>query len=94
VLAMVCLVILRRREPHLFLSYRAPVARLLPIAVVVLSLFAAWVYLGIDVNVLPLTLFLYVIGLGYYGAWARRRIQTAAPEELAARHRAEETGKS
>ena len=85
ILAMVCLFVLRRREPRLFARYRAPVAWLLPGAVLVLSAFAVWVYSGIDVKVIPLTLLLYGLGVGYYGAWGRRRIQTAAPEELAAR---------
>jgi amino acid transporter len=85
ILAVVCLFVLRRREPELFKGYRAPVARVLPTAVVVLSLLAAWVYSGINVDVIPLTLVLYALGIGYFVVWGRRRIQQAAPEELAAR---------
>jgi ethanolamine permease len=85
ILAMVCLFVLRRREPRLFHSYRAPLERTLPVAVVLLAGFAAWVYGGINVQVLPLTVGLYVLGIGYFGLWARRRLQQAAPEELAAR---------
>jgi len=88
VLAMLCLYVLRRREPHLFGSYRAPVYRLLPVIVIVLSLFAAFVYSSIDNSwiVLSLAGALYAVALGYYVFWARRRLQAAAPEELAARH--------
>jgi predicted exporter len=53
--------------------------------VVLLSAFAVYVYSGIDVKVLPLTALLYALGVGYYWFWARARLQTAAPEELAAR---------
>jgi ethanolamine permease len=85
ILAIVCLFLLRRREPELFGKYRAPLARVLPVAVVVLSGFAAWVYSGIDVKVLPLTVVLYAIGLAYYLFWSRGRIRAAAPEEISAR---------
>src|SRR5579871_2545561 len=87
ILAMVCLVLLRRREPHLFRAYQAPLPRLLPILVVLLSVFAAYVYSGIEhaTEVLALTAGLYVLGLGYYWCWGRARLESAAPEELAAR---------
>lgn len=85
ILAIWCLFVLRRREPQLFRNYRAPLARILPVAVVLLSVFAAWVYGGSDVKVLPVTAGLYALGLGYYFFWSRARIQTAAPEELSAR---------
>jgi len=87
ILAMVCLLLLRRREPQLFSAYKAPLPRLLPVLVVLLSLFAAYVYSGIDhgKEVLLLTAGLYALGLGYYGLWGRARLQSAAPEELAAR---------
>lgn len=80
ILAIVCLVILRRREPQLFRAYQAPLARVLPAAVVFLSAFAAWVYSGIDVNVLPLTAALYAVGLVYFGCWSRSRLRAEAPE--------------
>jgi ethanolamine permease len=88
ILAMVCLFILRRREPHLFRTYRAPVARVLPVVVVLLSAFCIYFYLGIDDGdtVLVLTGVLYGVGLGYYLLWSRKRLRQAAPEELGARH--------
>ena len=42
----------------------------------------AWFF---DYIVLWLTLFMYAIGLAYYFGVARRRLVSAAPEELAAR---------
>jgi ethanolamine permease len=86
ILAMVCLFILRRREPSLFDQYQTPLHRLLPITVIVLSLFSAFMYGLINVQVIPLTIALYVVGLGYFGFWGRKRLQIAAPEELTARH--------
>ena len=85
ILAMGCLYVLRRREPHLFGKYRAPLTRALPAVVVLLSAFAVYVYSGIDVKVIPLTALLYALGLAYYWFWGHTRIQSAAPEELAAR---------
>jgi ethanolamine permease len=86
ILAMWCLFVLRRREPELFSRYRAPLVNVLPVFVVVLSAFAAWIYSGIDVKVLPVTIGLYGVGIAYYVFWSRTRLQTAAPEELTARH--------
>jgi ethanolamine permease len=91
VLAVVCLLRLRRREPRLFDGYRAPVARLLPAAVILLAAIAVWVYSGIDVNVIPLTAGLYLLGILYFWGWASRNIERAAPEELAARAAVEST---
>src|SRR5437870_4671433 len=44
ILAMGCLCMLRRREPALFQTYRAPVYWLLPVTVIALSVFAVYVY--------------------------------------------------
>jgi ethanolamine permease len=85
ILAMGCLFVLRRREPQLFQTYRAPLYRVLPVTVVVLSVFAAYMYTVINISVIPLTALLYIVGLGYYWFWGHERIQHAAPEELAAR---------
>jgi ethanolamine permease len=85
ILAIGCLFHLRRREPSLFEKYRTPLYRILPISVVVLSLFAVVMYSIINVKVIPLTGALYAGGLGYFWFWARKRLQHAAPEELTAR---------
>src|SRR5262249_58139832 len=62
ILAMGCLFLLRRREPGLFRTYRAPVYWLLPVTVIGLSAFCVWVYSGIDVKVIPLTALPYALG--------------------------------
>ena len=98
ILAMVCLFILRVKAPHLPRPYRVPFYPYLPGMVIVLSLFAVGVYiygLPVDENqerhwyshyiVVWLTLAMYIIGLGYYFLFARGRLSSAAPEELAAR---------
>jgi ethanolamine permease len=87
ILAMACLWILRRRERALFATYKAPLYRLLPILVILLSIFAIYFYSGLENSdkVIGLTVALYAIGLGYYFFWSRKTIQHAAPEELAAR---------
>jgi amino acid transporter len=85
ILAIGCLFVLRRREPQLFRTYRAPVYRALPATVVLLSVFAVSVYSGIKTQVLPLTALLYALGLAYFWFRSHGRIQPAAPEELAAR---------
>lgn len=85
VLAIGCLFALRRMEPGLFHRYQAPLTRVLPAVVVVLSVFAACVYSGNDLKVLPITAGLYVVGIAYYWFWSRTRLQAASPEELSAR---------
>jgi ethanolamine permease len=92
ILAMGCLFLLRRREPTLFDKYQTPLYRLLPITVIVLSVFAVFMYGVINVQVIPLTVCLYAVGVGYFWFWARKRIQHAAPEELAARRNLKEEG--
>jgi ethanolamine permease len=86
ILAMLCLYLLRRREPALFAKYRTPLSRLLPLLVVVLSAFAVCMYSLAKLVVVPLTAAMYAAGLAYFWFWARKRLQQAAPEELAARH--------
>jgi ethanolamine permease len=86
VLAMACLFILRRRDPHLPRPYKVPFYPVLPALVLLMSLFAAAVYGWLNESiVLWLTLILYSVGLVYYLGFARRRLISAAPEELAAR---------
>lgn len=85
ILAMFCLFVLRRREPQLFHRYQTPLCRVLPVTVIVLSLFSVFMYSVINIQVIPLTVGLYALGLGYFLLVARGRIQSAAPEELGAR---------
>jgi hypothetical protein len=82
---MICLWILRRREARLFQSYSAPLYYTLPVAVVLLSVFSLTLYGIIKMQVIPFTLVLYSGGVAYFLLWARKRIEPAAPEELASR---------
>ncbi len=89
VLAMVCLFVLRRRDPHMQRPFKVPLYPVLPALVLVMSLFAAgiyaWYYHEDKPIVLWLTLIMYTLGLGYYVVFARQSIGIGAPEELAAR---------
>lgn len=85
ILAIGCLFILRKREPQLFTKYRAPLERVLPVTVVVLSAFSAWVYAGNEIMVVPLTGVLYFVAIAYFLGYSRRRLSSEAPEELSAR---------
>jgi ethanolamine permease len=85
-LAMVCLVLLRRSAPDMPRPYKVPLYPVLPLVVLVMSLFAAAVYGWLNEPiVLYLTLAMYAFGLIYHFAFARRWLVRAAPEELAAR---------
>jgi ethanolamine permease len=86
VLAMVCLFVLRWKEPNLPRPYKVPLYPVLPALVLLMSLFAAGVYGWLNEPiVLWLTSAMYGVGLAYYFAIARRRLVSAAPEELMAR---------
>ena len=84
-LAMVCLFLLRKNEPNMERPYKVPFYPYLPATVLIMSLFAAAVYSEQLPIVLWLTLAMYAAGLAYYFGYARTRLATAAPEELAAR---------
>jgi ethanolamine permease len=86
VLAMVCLFLLRRHDPQLERPYRVPLYPVLPALVLLMSLFAAAVYGWLNTPmVLELTVGMYALGMLYHFAFARQRLVSAAPEELAAR---------
>jgi ethanolamine permease len=85
VLAMLCLFVLRRKEPHLDRPYRVPVYPLLPAFVAVLSGIAAFLYGWANVKVIVPTALLYAAAVVWYLAWARKRVLPVAPEEVAAR---------
>ena len=91
VLAMVCLFVLRIREPNMPRPYKVPLYPFLPAAVLLMSLFAAGIYVWYYYNqddkriVLWLAMIMYAVGVAYFFAVARRRLVSAAPEELAAR---------
>jgi ethanolamine permease len=85
VLAMFCLIILRRREPELFRPYKVPSYPGLPVFVAVLSAIAGCLYAWANVQVLLPTAILYVAAGIWYAVWARRKVLPVAPEEVAAR---------
>lgn len=85
-MAMVCLFVLRKKDPDMPRPYKVPLYPFLPGAVLVMSLFAALVYAVLqEPVVLYLTAGMYALGLFYYFVYARTRLASAAPEELAAR---------
>jgi ethanolamine permease len=85
VLAMVCLFVLRRKEPGLPRPYRVPIYPWIPAFVALLSAIAACLYGWVNVQVLVPTALLY-IGAGiWYAVWAQKKVLTVAPEEVAAR---------
>jgi ethanolamine permease len=90
VLAIVCLFVLRIRNPEMPRPYKVPLYPLLPALVLGMSLFAAAIYGWLQKPiVLAMTAGMYAIGLAYYFVFARTRLKSAAPEELAA-HAAEQ----
>jgi ethanolamine permease len=86
VLAMICLFVLRVKEPNMPRPYKVPLYPFLPALVIAMSVLAAAVYGWLSrPEVLWLTVAMYAGGLAYYILYARTRRATAAPEELAAR---------
>lgn len=79
ILSMGCLIVLRKREPELFQDFRAPLYHILPFAVILLSGFAAYVYGGLNLKVIPWTVGLYAIALGYF--WIAGRTRVAGQEQ-------------
>jgi ethanolamine permease len=89
ILAMVCLYVLRVKEPDMPRPYKVPWYPWLPAAVVVMSLFSAVVYGWLNEPVvLILTGAMYAVGALYFFAYAQFRLVNAAPEELSARNAA------
>ena len=71
-LAMVSLVLLRRKEPDLFRPYRVPVYPWLPVFVALLSVIAACLYAWSDVKVILPTVCLYMAAATWYFSWSRK----------------------
>jgi ethanolamine permease len=85
VLAMVSLMILRRKEPELFRPYKVPAYPSLPVFVGVLAGIAGCLYVWSNVQVILPTAGLYVAAVLWYALWARKKVLPVAPEEVAAR---------
>jgi ethanolamine permease len=84
VLAMLCLFILRRKEPGLLRPYKVPAYPWMPVFVAILSGVAGCLYAWTNVQVVLPPLILYAAALIWYGVWARHNVLHVAPEELAA----------
>lgn len=93
VLAMICLIVLRRKEPTLFRPYKVPAYPSMPVFVAVLSGIAGCLYVWSNVQVIVPTAVLYIVAGVWYALWARRKVLPVAPEEVAARM-AEELSRS
>jgi len=85
VLAMLCLIVLRRKEPALFRPYKVPAYPALPIFVAILSGIAGCLYVWSNVQVILPTAALYIAAGIWYAVWARNNVLPVAPEEVAAR---------
>ena len=82
-LAIVCLFMLRSKEPNMPRPYRVPLYPVLPAAVLLMSILSAVIYgWSQEQIVLWLTAGMYGLGLAYY--FCRGRIVAAALEESAA----------
>jgi amino acid transporter len=84
-LAMICLFVLRSKEPRIIRPYRTPAYPWLPGFVALLSAFAIYLYARVNVQVLLPTAVLYGAAALWYAFWGRRRVLATAPEEVAAR---------
>lgn len=80
ILSMICLVLLRRRQPGMFHAYRAPLPRLLPVTVVVLSVLALLVYPNLGLSVTLTALVSYAVGVGYFALRQRTAPLPADPD--------------
>jgi ethanolamine permease len=85
VLAMSCLLVLRRKEPNLHRPYRVPVFPWLVIFVGVLAAFAGYLYAWVNIQVLVPGAILYAGAAIWYLVRGRRTVLATAPEEVAAR---------
>jgi amino acid transporter len=85
VLAMACLLVLRRNEPGLFRPYQTPVFPWLVVFVGLLAAFAGYLYAWVNVQVIVPTAGLYLTAALWYALRGRHTVLPAAPEEVAAR---------
>ena len=85
VLAMACLLVLRRKEPGLFRPYQTPVFPWLVVFVGLLAAFAGYLYAWVNVQVIVPAAILYVAAAIWYAVRGRNTVLNAAPEEVAAR---------
>ena len=65
--------------------YKVPIYPVMPSFIALLSLFAAYLYGGLNVQILLPTGVLYAAAALWYWVWARKMVLPFAPEEVAAR---------
>jgi ethanolamine permease len=82
VLAMICLFVLRRKEPLLFRPYRVPAFPWLPGFVAVLAAVAGYLYGRLNVQVLLPLGALYAAAGIWYAVRGRHDVLATAPEEV------------
>ena len=85
VLAMACLLVLRKKEPGLFRPYQTPVFPWLVIFVALLAAFSGYLYAWVNVQVILPAASLYAGAAVWYVLRGRKTVLTTAPEEVAAR---------
>ena len=85
VLAMICLFVLRRKEPQLFRPYRTPAFPWLPAFVALIAAFAGYLFVRVNVQVLVPTALSYAAAGLWYAIWGRHNVLATAPEEVATR---------
>ncbi|WP_428955845.1 ethanolamine permease [Streptomyces sp. cg35] len=74
-------IVLRRREPELARPYRTPGGVLTSSVALVLACAALVATFLVDVTAALIALGVYVVALGYFGAYSRRHLVARAPEE-------------
>ncbi|MGY0022719.1 ethanolamine permease [Streptomyces sp. YJ-C3] len=74
-------IVLRRREPELARPYRTPGGVLTSSVALVLACAALVATFLVDVTAALIALAVYVVALGYFGAYSRRHLVARAPEE-------------
>lgn len=85
VLAMICLFVLRRKEPELFRPYRTPAFPWLPGFVALLAALAGYLFVRVNVQVLAPIASLYAAAAIWYVFRGRHDVLDTAPEEVATR---------
>jgi ethanolamine permease len=74
-------IVLRRREPELERPYRTPGGVLTSSIALVLACAALVATFLVDVTAALIALAVYVVALGYFGLYSRKRLVAKAPEE-------------
>ncbi|GAA2911637.1 hypothetical protein GCM10011428_27830 [Streptomyces violaceus] len=74
-------IVLRRREPELPRPYRTPGGVVTSSVALVLACAALVATFLVDVTAAVIALVVYVVAIGYFGLYSRKRLVAKAPEE-------------